>query len=176
MNTTSFRHKIPGTSQRRPPLLKPPGPTVRRSLEKSCASSVDTARLYPAPTLAISASMTGNLEDRAPGRTEGRGDHKHGDRFRGTPKDRVIRYPSQMAELHGYKLTWRQVTFEVPNNLSRSPKFQPFEGPKFQLKYFWPSQKKGYFTNLDFPEIAGDFMKFPLLNHHLGEIGRVRSL
>ena len=29
-----------------------------------------------------------------------------------------------------------------------------------------------YFTNLDFPEIRG----FPLLIHHLGKIGRVRSL
>ncbi len=32
--------------------------------------------------------------------------------------------------------------------------------------------KFSYFTNLDFTEIRG----FPVLNHHLGEIGRVRSL
>ena len=30
--------------------------------------------------------------------------------------------------------------------------------------------KLQYFTNLDFPKQRG----FPLLNHHLGEIGRVR--
>ena len=32
--------------------------------------------------------------------------------------------------------------------------------------------KLKYFTNLDFPEIRG----IPLLNHHFGETGRVRSL
>ena len=51
-------------------------------------------------------------------------------------------------------------------------------------------KKTKYFTNLDFPEIRGTHLDsirhspctfpeirgFPLLKHHLGEIGRVRSL
>ena len=35
-----------------------------------------------------------------------------------------------------------------------------------------PSGQITIFTSLDFPEIK----EFPLLNHHFGEIGRVRSL
>ena len=41
-------------------------------------------------------------------------------------------------------------------------------GVFFVLSRLLLGQMESYFTNLDFPEIRG----FPLLNHHLGKIGR----
>ena len=55
-------------------------------------------------------------------------------------------------------------TLKKSKTFKSPPIFDEFHGSqKLDISYFWPNFQ--YFSNLDFPEIAGDF---PYLYYHLG--------